>query len=101
MYTNYIIFNHKTKINKENYPDSKIILININSFFDYTKIEEITAEHFMSLYGNTHNTESVNIEEYMMEHKVAVVFWTENPKRKISTLTFINSDGNSKTIHLI
>ena len=99
MYTNHITFNHK--INEESYPDSKIILININSFFGYTKIEEITAEHFMSLYGNTHNTESVNIEEYMMEHKVAVVYWIENPKRKISTLTFVNSDGNSKTIHLI
>ena len=99
MYTNYITFNHK--INDECYPDSKIILININSFFGYTKIEEITAGQFMCLYGNIHNTESINIEEYMMEHKVVVVYWTENPKRKISTLTFINSDGNSKTIHLI
>ena len=99
MYTNYITFNHK--INKECYADSKIILININSFFCYTKIEEITAGHFMSLYGNIHNTESVNIEEYMMKHKVVVVYWIENPKLKISTITFVNSDGNSKTIHLI
>ena len=98
MYTNYIVFNHK--INEESYPDSKIILININSFFGYTKIEEITAGQFMSLYGNTHNTESVNIEEYMMENKVAVIYWIENPKRKISTLTFVNSDGDSKIIHL-
>ena len=97
MYTNYITFNHK--INEECYADSKIILI--SSFFDTTKIEEITAGHFMFLYGNTHNTESVNIEEYMMENKVAVVYWIENPVHKISTLTFVNSDGNSKTIHLI
>ena len=99
MYTNYITFNHK--INEECYADSKIILININSFFGYTKIEEMTAGHFMSLYGNTHNTESVNIEKYMMDNKVALVYWIENPKHKISTLTFVNSDGNSKTIHII
>ena len=99
MYTNYITFNHK--IEDECYADSKIILININRFFGYTKIEEITAGQFMSLYGNVLNTESIDIEKYMMDNKVAVVYWIENPKRKISTLTFINSDGNSKTIHLI
>ena len=101
MYTNYITFNHKKKINKECYADSKIIFISINSFFECTTIEEIKAEHFMSLYGHIHNTESVNIEEYMTEHKVAVVYSIEHPKNKISTFTFVNSDGNSKTIHLI
>ena len=97
MYTNYMLFNHQ--IDEECYADSRIILI--NSFFGNTKIEEMTAGHFLYLFGNTHNTESVNIEEYMIEHKVAVVYWIENPKHKISTLTFVNSDGNSKTIHLI
>ena len=99
MYTNHITFNHK--IEDECYADSKIILININSFFGYTKIEEITAGQFMCLYGNVHNTESVNIEEYMMEHKVAVIYWIEYPKNEISTMTFVNSDGDSKIIHLI
>ena len=97
MYTNYITFNHQ--INEECYADSKIILI--ISFFGNTKIEEMTAGRFIYLFGNTHNTEDVNIEKYMMEHKVAVVYWIENPKHKISTLTFVNSNGDSKIIHLI
>ena len=101
MYTNYIMFNQKKKINKECYADSKIIFIAINSFFECTTIEEIIAGEFMSLYGNIHNTESVDIEKYMIDNKVAVIYWIENPKLKISTMTFVNSDGNSKTIHLI
>lgn len=96
MNTNYIVFNHK--INEESYYDSKILLI--RSFFGNTMIEEMTAGHFLYRFGNTHNTEDVNIEEYMIEHKVAVIYWIAYPKNEISTMTFVNSDGDSKTIHL-
>ena len=96
MYTNYIVFNHK--INEECYADSKILLI--RSFFGNTTVEEMTAGHFLYLFGNRHNTEDVNLEEYMMEHKVAVIYWIEYPKNEISTMTFVNSDGDSKIIHI-
>ena len=97
MYTNYIVFNHK--INEECYADSKILLI--RSFFGNTMVEEMTAGPFPYLFGTRHNTEDVNLEESMMEHKVAVVYWTAYPKNEISTMTFVNSDGDSKIIHLI
>lgn len=52
MYTNCIVLNHQ--IDEKCYADSKIILI--NSFFGNTKIEEMTAGHFLYLFGNTHTT---------------------------------------------
>ena len=96
MYTNYIVFNHK--INEECYADSKILLI--RSFFGNTMVEEMTAGHFLYLFENRPTTEDIDIEEYMMEHKIAVIYWIEYPKNGISTLTFVNSDGDSKIIHL-